>query len=114
NLAFLRRNGVILVNAEETEGRPNGLRSELAAHLERLQIQALSLPASRMAMELGSASVTNTIMVGFAAAHPSLPLSIDAVRETLGVLASRRRELNLQALDAGFEAGQSQMGRSVK
>ena len=56
-------------------------------------------------MELGSAAVTNAILVGFAAAHPSLPLSIDALRETLAVVASRRCDLNLQALEAGYSAG---------
>jgi indolepyruvate ferredoxin oxidoreductase beta subunit len=99
NLVFLRRGGVAFVNTE------NSLQPRVAQHLDRLNIQVLSLPASRMAMELGSAAVTNTILVGFAAAHPSLPLSIHALRETLAVVASRRRELNLQALEAGYGAG---------
>jgi len=83
NLVFLRRGGVAFANTE------NSLRPEVAGHLDRLNIQVLALPASRMAMELGSAAVTNAILVGFAAAHPALPLSIDALRDTLAVIASR-------------------------
>ncbi|HEY67628.1 MAG TPA: indolepyruvate oxidoreductase subunit beta [Thermoflexia bacterium] len=99
NLPFLRRGGIAFVNAE------NSLQPEVAEHLERLEIQVLSLPASRMAMELGSIAVTNVILVGFAAAHSSLPLPIDTLRETLTTMARRRRELNLQALEAGYRAG---------
>ena len=99
NLSFLRRGGLAFVNTE------NGLRPEVAEHLQRLNIQVLSLPASRLAMELGSAAVTNVILVGFAAAHPSLSLPIDALRETLATIASRRRALNLQALEVGYRVG---------
>jgi indolepyruvate ferredoxin oxidoreductase beta subunit len=101
NLSFLRRGGLAFVNTE------NGLRLEVAEHLQRLNIQVLSLPASRLAVELGSATVTNVVLVGFAAAHPSLSLSIDALRETLTTIAPRRRELNLQALEAGYRAGRA-------
>jgi indolepyruvate ferredoxin oxidoreductase beta subunit len=99
NLPFLRRGGLAFVNTE------NGLRPEVAEHLQQLNIQVLSLPASRLAVELGSATVTNVVLVGFAAAHPSLSLSIDALRETLAIIASRRLELNLQALEAGYRVG---------
>lgn len=99
NLPFLRQGGLAFVNAE------HGLRPEVAEHLERLDIQALSLPASRLAMQLGSAAVTNVILVGFAAAHSAMPLSIETLRETLSAIASRKRDLNLRALEAGYRAG---------
>jgi len=99
NLVFLRRGGVAFVNTE------NGLRPQVAEHLERLQIRVLSLPASRVAIELGSVAVTNVVLVGFAAVHPFLPLSIDALRETLATIAPRGRELNLRALETGYRAG---------
>jgi len=85
NLSFLRRGGVALVNTE------NSLLEEVTEHLERLEIQVLFLPASRLAVELGSAAVTNVVLVGFAVAHPFLPLSIDTLRETLVTIASRGR-----------------------
>jgi len=99
NLSFLRRGGVALVNTE------NSLLEEVTEHLERLEIQVLFLPASRLAVELGSAAVTNVVLVGFAVAHPFLPLSIDTLRETLVTIASRGRGLNLRALEVGYRAG---------
>ena len=99
NLSFLRQGGIAFVNTE------TGLRLEIAEHLERLDIKVLSLPASHLAVELGSATATNVVMVGFAAAHPSLSLPIDALRETLSIMSPRGRELNLQALETGYHAG---------
>ena len=99
NLSFLRQGGIAFVNTE------TGLRLEIAEHLERLDIKVLSLPASHLAVELGSATATNVVMVGFAASHPSLSLPIDALRETLSIMSPRGRELNLQALETGYHAG---------
>lgn len=99
NLPFLRQGGVAVVNTEQD------LPSEVARHLARLNILVLPVPATRMAMGLGSAAVSNVVLVGFAAAHPSLALSIDALREVLTAIARRRHELNLQALEAGYRAG---------
>ena len=53
-----------------------------------------------MALSLGSVAMTNTVMAGFA--HP---FPIEAIQEALISIAPRRRELNLQALAAGFDAG---------
>jgi len=99
NLPFLRQGGHAFVNSE------NGLRPEVAGHLERLHIQLRSLPATSVAVEIGSAAIANVVLVGFAVAFPSMPLSIEALRETLGAIAPRGRELNLQALEAGYRAG---------
>ncbi len=67
-----------------------------------------------MAVELGSAAVTNVIMVGFAANHPTLPLSIEALQETVTAIAPRGRELNLRALQLGFEAGKTDLSLQFK
>jgi indolepyruvate ferredoxin oxidoreductase beta subunit len=99
SLPFLRCGGVAFVNAA------NGLRPEVNEHLERLNIQVRWLPATRMAVEIGSAALTNVVLLGFAAAHPSLPLSRDALRETLASIAKRGHEANLRALELGYQAG---------
>lgn len=96
NLPFLRRGGIVFINSD------NGLQPEIAEHLERLDIQILTLPASQMAVKLGTAAVTNVILAGFAIAHPTLPFPIETLRETVEAIAPRGRELNLQALEAGF------------
>ncbi len=101
SLPFLHPGGTLFVNT------PNGLRDGVSEHLERLNIDVLSLPASQMAVELGSAAVANVILTGFAVAHPTLPLSIETLQETVATIAPRGRELNLKALQLGFEAGQN-------
>ncbi len=107
NLPFLRPGGITFVNSE------NGLPPKIAAYLERSNIQAYTLSASNMAVELGNAAVTNAIMVGFAAANPALSLPIESIRETMAVVAKRGLELNLQALEAGFQAGNQTKPRST-
>jgi len=93
NLTFLRQHGLAFVNTSD------GLPPELDQHLERLGIEVRCLPASTMAIQLGSAAVANTIMAGYAE-----PFPIEALRQTLIRIASRGRELNLQALEAGYHA----------
>ena len=101
NLTYLRKGGVVFVNTED------GIRMEVAEHLDRLNIEVLSVPANRLAQELGTPAVTNVILAGFAAAHPILPLPFDALSHTVERIAPRALELNVQALEIGFRAGQA-------
>ena len=93
NLSYLRQGGTVFVNSED------GLPATVRPHLERLDIQVHHLPASQLAVNLGSAAITNTIMAGFA--HP---FPLEALQATLMDIAPRGGELNLQALAAGFQA----------
>jgi indolepyruvate ferredoxin oxidoreductase beta subunit len=103
---FRGKGGVVFVNSEG-RNTSHGLRMEVAEHLDRLNIEVLSLPASRLAQELGTPAVTNVILAGFAAAHPILPLPFDALGDTVKRIAPRALELNVQALEIGFRAGQA-------
>jgi indolepyruvate ferredoxin oxidoreductase beta subunit len=112
NLSYLRKGpfrgkgGVVFVNSEG-QNSSHGLRMEVTEHLERLNIEVLSIPASHLAQELGTPAVTNVILAGFAAAHPTLPLPFDALGDTVKRIAPRALELNVQALEIGFRAGQA-------
>lgn len=99
NLVFLSRGGVAFVNGE------NGFSSDVMEHLDRLEIEVLSVSASRVAEKIGSARVANVVLVGFACAHPSMPLGKVALSDTLTTLAPVRQDLNLRALEAGYCAG---------
>lgn len=101
NLPFLRPGGTVFVNGD------GGLRPEVAEHLDRLGIEVLTIPATEMAVELGSAAVANVILAGFAAAHPSLGLPLDKMLETVESIARRGQSLNRKALQAGYQAGQA-------
>ena len=68
NLPFLRRGGTVFVNSD------NGLRPEVAEHLERLDIQVLTLPASQMAVTIHTSDcwylmLRQEFLVGAAAGH---------------------------------------------
>jgi len=71
------------------------------------QTRIYSIPATRIAEELGKRMVLNIVMVGFFAAVTQL-LEADAVRKAIAdSVPSNFRELNLKAFDRGYEYGQA-------
>lgn len=71
------------------------------------QTRIYSIPATRLAEELGKRMVLNIVMVGFFAAVTQL-LEADAVRKAIAdSVPSSFRELNLKAFDKGYEYGQA-------
>jgi indolepyruvate ferredoxin oxidoreductase beta subunit len=91
--ADIRQGGTVFVNSE------NGLPPEVEKRLQQLRIQLFCLPASQIAIDLGAAAIANTVMAGFAC-----PFPIEALRQAVSEIAPRGRELNLQALETGFQA----------
>jgi len=68
-------------------------------------IQVYSIPATRIAEELGKRMVLNSVMVGFFTAVTQL-LEADAVRKAVAdSVPSSFRELNLQAFERGLAYG---------
>jgi len=68
-------------------------------------IQVYSIPATRIAEELGKRMVLNSVMVGFFTAVTRL-LEPDAVRKAVAdSVPANFRELNLKAFERGLEAG---------
>lgn len=66
-----------------------------------------SVPATRLAEELGKRMVLNIVMVGFFTAITRL-LNADAVRKAVAdSVPAAFRELNLKAFDRGYEYGES-------
>jgi len=76
-------------------------------HLSDLKgdIKVYSVPATRIAEELGKRMVLNSVMVGFFTAVTNL-LEADAVRKAVAdSVPPSFRELNLKAFEKGFEYG---------
>ena len=68
-------------------------------------VRVYSLPATRLAEELGKRMVMNIVMVGFFGAVTNL-LNPDALRQAIAdSVPEAFRELNLKAFDKGFEYG---------
>jgi len=77
-------------------------------------VRVFSLPATRLAEELGKRMVMNIVMVGFFGAVTSLP-SPDALRQAIAdSVPPAFRELNLKAFDKGFEYGKNNLGGVVE
>ena len=71
----------------------------------RSGIRVFSVPATRLAEELGKKMVLNAVMVGFFTAVTKL-LEPDAVRKAVGdSVPASFRELNLKAFEKGFAYG---------
>jgi 2-oxoglutarate ferredoxin oxidoreductase subunit gamma len=76
---------------------------EVAGHNKELQVY--SIPATRIAEELGKRMVLNSVMVGFFTAVTRL-LDADAVRKAVAdSVPPSFLELNLKAFEKGFEYG---------
>jgi len=77
-------------------------------------VQVYSIPATRIAEELGKRMVLNSVMVGFFTAVTHL-LEPDAVRKAVAdSVPPSFRELNLKAFDRGFEYGTTALTSSPK
>ena len=69
------------------------------------EVRVFSVPATRLAEELGKRMVLNSVMVGFFTAVTDL-LEPDAVRKAVAdSVPASFQELNLKAFDRGFEYG---------
>ena len=71
------------------------------------EIQVYSIPATRIAEELGKRMVLNSVMVGFFTSVTNL-LNPDAVRQAVAAsVPASFKDLNLKAFEKGFEYGAS-------
>jgi indolepyruvate ferredoxin oxidoreductase beta subunit len=104
SLPFLRLGGAAFVNAAD------GLPGEVEQALRDRSVEIHCLPATRLALELGSAAVANVALLGFGAAHPSLGIPLDALREALGPAGA---ELNRRALESGAEAANKELSAAA-
>ena len=90
----LKDNGILIVEQDLVRV------SELKGNM-----QIFSVPATRIAEELGKRMVLNSVMVGFFTAVTRL-LDPDAVRKAVSdSVPASFRDLNLQAFEKGFEYG---------
>ena len=77
-------------------------------------VRVYSVPATRLAEELGKRMVLNIVMVGFFAAVTNV-LEPEAVRQAVAASVPEAfRELNLKAFDKGFEYGTEHLSAPVE
>jgi 2-oxoglutarate ferredoxin oxidoreductase subunit gamma len=99
----LKDGGILIV--EEELVRISGLRSG---------IRVYSVPATRLAEELGRRMVSNVVMVGFFAAVTGL-VTAEALRQAVAdSVPPVTRELNRRAFDKGYEYGLAKSGPAIE
>jgi 2-oxoglutarate ferredoxin oxidoreductase subunit gamma len=77
-------------------------------------VRVYSLPATRLAEELGKKMVMNIVMVGFFGAVTNV-LNPDALRQAVAdSVPEAFRELNLKAFDKGFDYGMKHLNAEVE
>ncbi|MFC2001107.1 2-oxoacid:acceptor oxidoreductase family protein [Chloroflexota bacterium] len=78
---------------------------ELIKHREKRKDRLMSIPARRIAEELGRAAVANVVMLGFFTAVTDF-VSIEAMKKSvLASVPQGTEELNLEALERGYTYG---------
>ncbi len=76
-------------------------------------VRVYSVPATRIAEELGKKMVLNIVMVGFFAAVAQV-LDPEAVRNAVGAsVPEAYRDLNLKAFDRGFDYGAKELTQTI-
>jgi len=104
NLSFLRAGGNVFVNGAD------GLESEVMTRLNELRIGVHAISADARAKELGSSAVANLVLLGFAAAHEALGLTVGDLGEAVQALGPAKAvALNLKALETGAELASPQL-----
>ncbi len=94
--------GGILITEEEL----------VATHQLRKDVKHFSIPATRIAEELGKRLVLNIVMMGFMTAVTGL-LGLESMRKAVTASVPKgTEELNLKAFDRGYEYGMKLMGRN--
>ena len=121
---YVTRPDVLVVMSQEAytrfvpELKEGGLLivEEDLVHIDELRsgIQVHSVPATRLAEELGRRMVLNVVMVGFFAAVTAL-LDPDALRQAVeDSVPPATRELNRRAFDKGFDYGLAKLHATVE
>jgi indolepyruvate ferredoxin oxidoreductase beta subunit len=78
---------------------------ELKAAITTLSRQAWFVPATDIALDLGSAIVSNIIMLGALVGSKTMPISLkQAEGEVRATMPDSQIELNLEALNRGYKA----------
>jgi 2-oxoglutarate ferredoxin oxidoreductase subunit gamma len=98
NVGDLRENGTLVIEKDLVVPDPAIVR------------QTFAIPATRVAEDLGVTIAANLVMIGFFTAVTGLG-SIEAVKKAIpGTVPGRFLELNLRALQEGYDCGVREYG----
>ena len=100
-IPFLSNGGTIYASASDSFPRQG-----VAKYLEKKNITYRWVPATNIAMDLGSAMSSNLVLLGFFSAFEDSPLNNKDLRTTIDSLSPERfKDINLKVFEAGFQIG---------
>jgi indolepyruvate ferredoxin oxidoreductase beta subunit len=112
-LAFLKqgsdgsKGGLCFVNAPD----PDYMDQAIKAYLEQKGIEMHVFEADRVARELGVLRSANIALIGFACAHPSLPLDPGKIRAAVQMTVPPQfQDVSLRIFDRGLLEGRKRLG----
>ena len=87
---------------------------DLVKHREKRKDRLMAIPARRIAEELGRAAVANVVMLGFFTAVTDF-VSLEAMKKSvLSSVPKNTEELNLKALERGYQYGLKKLNAKRK
>ena len=93
--------------------KPTANDSPVAKYLEKKNITYRWVPATNIAMDLGSAMSSNLVLLGFFSAFEDSPLNNKDLRTTIDSLSPERfKDINLKVFEAGFQTGMEKKAAS--
>ena len=102
NIPFLAQGGRLYANAQGNSFP----REETRGYLKKNRIVSRSMPAGKLALDLGAPMSTNLALLGFFSAFDDGPLDSEEIRNTVEAVSPERfAKINLKVFDAGFEKG---------
>lgn len=100
NLPFLAQGGKLFVNT----GSASFPRAEVKAYLEEKNIETRTMPAGRIAMDLGAPRSSNLALIGFFTACHDSPFTIDDVRSTIDHISPESfKKANFKVFNSGVD-----------
>jgi indolepyruvate ferredoxin oxidoreductase beta subunit len=102
NIPFLTREGSMYVNASD-DSFP---RQEVKTYLDKIGAAYQSVPAEKVATELGAPRSSNLALLGFFTAFCEGPITYEELRKTIDQISpDRLKTINLKVFDTGFQKG---------
>jgi indolepyruvate ferredoxin oxidoreductase beta subunit len=102
-LHFLKKGGVCFADLENA----NRLDKKILSYLKDNKISLHAFDASGMAFKMGSVVSANIVLIGYSIGTGLVPFKMKDVRDVLEKASKRKGlEINLKALEIGFQEGQ--------
>lgn len=101
-LKFLKRGGICFANLVSLDRFDRNILN----HLKKKEVTVMANDASGTALKLGSIISANIVLIGYSVGTGLIPFQYKDLRSVLGLVSKEKNlEINLDALETGFQEG---------